>query len=1137
MSSNGPRGNNPSGRYGDRHEYSDYGKVRKKNFYSSSSRRDFRAQLSGANKIALTGPGVRENNNNVSGNNSGNISNSNNNSSTNLSNGIASNISTNQSIHSHNPTRNVSAGNIPSAQGASGNILGQYQQSGKGPSYSSYGNAGSSSYYPSYGGYSKKLNEAGEYSSSFYGGTRGPSNSNNEPWGNRGKQSASTSRGSALSSTDYRKERYEYSDTLPNGASRDNKWKSSYGNRSSLSGSLGGRSYNKWGAYSTFGSKGAGSSALVNSTGGGKRINQDSYNPPAGNRGSYTNLNSKFSVDRYSSARSKDYVKKKSPKESSKDYHIDEKNQVDSRDGKDDTEIEDFQNNNNDNEIDNEVDNEADNDLVNENENDVDAEAEEEANLSKLSQDEDCVKRYEKDEDLDDLEGIEGDIMDEDEEDVDMDDDEDLEGDVSVADTTVDHLEQNDTEESKKKELIVMETVRENDDELYYPEGCIYPLGKLETSFVELEKEFEDNKEVLKYSLVEPVESLAKYPFYTKNLLQYISRDRDLATAMKAKLLVIRKKRLSLWKDYENTFHEYTVMSENMDQQLRVIHPSDDEMRREIDSSDSRKLPEYDDPYYAKPPPTSSRRSRRHGDLVTTEAEFEEVLKSLERQSDEDPLQKAQKVAAEIPDMILDPVERDNLVYMDSNNAVQDVLAWADRITYDFDTNFLEKEHQLFTEGFCHHPKRYGAISRYMGGLRTPEDCVHYYYKTKKNVNYKQILIQHKKKANKRSVKRGKGRSRNSSQVQAPLNAPVTDEVSPNASEAVNPAREVAADPSESLVVAASGEAHSELSEMVPIGDNLNTESGITDVKESQELRTKSDVDELDKSLNRKRKRKEDEKESKKVVKKEIKKDSERPETNDDPSGSVATEDGKDAAVNGSKRSISSYWSINEVTQFPTLLETYGTKWVTIADILGTKTATMVKNYYQRKADKNGWLDVAQAADSRISAQVASINNNSQYPLDQNSTELYSKYPVPPPVPEGVAQLPPPMATQVSSQLPAQLPPPIAVQNPIPIAQQLPTPLSTQPPIITSSYPPSFQSAPFTPGPTYPSIASITGVSVPAPVSSSDVPVAYPVAPVTPQAHTRSTIMSLLNGPSPVKPEPVPSQNTSHKSNVRSLLN
>ncbi|KAA8571785.1 hypothetical protein EYC84_001754 [Monilinia fructicola] len=68
------------------------------------------------------------------------------------------------------------------------------------------------------------------------------------------------------------------------------------------------------------------------------------------------------------------------------------------------------------------------------------------------------------------------------------------------------------------------------------------------------------------------------------------------------------------------------------------------------------------------------------------------------------------------------------------------------------------------------------------------------------------------------------------------------------------------------------------------------------------------------------------------------------------------------------QQQTSSYWSVPEVTDFPGLLRHFGTDWNAIAKHMGTKTHTMVKNYYQRSVDsgsKREWETITRDADSR----------------------------------------------------------------------------------------------------------------------------------------------------------------------------
>ncbi|KAI1488846.1 hypothetical protein F5X96DRAFT_47709 [Biscogniauxia mediterranea] len=66
-----------------------------------------------------------------------------------------------------------------------------------------------------------------------------------------------------------------------------------------------------------------------------------------------------------------------------------------------------------------------------------------------------------------------------------------------------------------------------------------------------------------------------------------------------------------------------------------------------------------------------------------------------------------------------------------------------------------------------------------------------------------------------------------------------------------------------------------------------------------------------------------------------------------------------------SNTQASSYWSVPETTDFPSLLRSFGSDWAAIAGHMRTKTAVMVKNYYARRKDTNDWEAIVQEADNR----------------------------------------------------------------------------------------------------------------------------------------------------------------------------
>lgn len=80
---------------------------------------------------------------------------------------------------------------------------------------------------------------------------------------------------------------------------------------------------------------------------------------------------------------------------------------------------------------------------------------------------------------------------------------------------------------------------------------------------------------------------------------------------------------------------------------------------------------------------------------------------------------------------------------------------------------------------------------------------------------------------------------------------------------------------------------------------------------------------------------------------------------------------------------ISSYWSVHDITKFPLLLKEFGSNWNDIADAIGTKSVTMVKNYYQRGlVDHPEWQTIVQMKKTQIAKQIQPI----QQPTGQLNT-------------------------------------------------------------------------------------------------------------------------------------------------------
>lgn len=561
-----------------------------------------------------------------------------------------------------------------------------------------------------------------------------------------------------------------------------------------------------------------------------------------------------------------------------------------------------------------------------------------------------------RDEDEEDVEEEDEEDEDEDEDDDAVDDSRDSIADISSAPpSTVLPMSKEQLRDSVIKRPSIVDNMPAFNAELepiMYPEGCAYPQTKLEAAYCALEVQYRTEGSKAPKFVDEIVQDFTTYRFYTFNLGTFASNYELLSKIVKDARKASRRHQLALWKEYEALRKANEKRVAMMDEQLRVIHPGDDEATRELLAIDTRPKVGTITPQSltVEAPPMSGRRNRRHGDLVTTEAEFQEILKTLENEEKESPMAKAQRVAATIPDLIVDPVIRNSFKFMDSNNFVFDKEKWASRVNTDFLDTFTEKEHDMFCEAYCQFPKKFGQISQALGGLRLSQECVLHYYMTKKAVNYKLLMAQYKKKA-KKSIRRKKKKA--SSSV-ATSEASFVNESGPSEvdTDSKIPVEEQAE--LEPLQGPENGKRPAEVSES-PESD----EPRLKKVKEGTEAGTETDLARALEAL---------------LPENPGNQEGEDMEDDED----LKDEDLKD---DEKRRNISSYWSITETNEFPHLLNQFGSQWSKIAEKLATKSATMVRNQYQRKGKKYGWTKVVAAADQRLARKpyVAGENRYSKF--------------------------------------------------------------------------------------------------------------------------------------------------------------
>ncbi|KAI8381553.1 uncharacterized protein BYT42DRAFT_309361 [Radiomyces spectabilis] len=124
-------------------------------------------------------------------------------------------------------------------------------------------------------------------------------------------------------------------------------------------------------------------------------------------------------------------------------------------------------------------------------------------------------------------------------------------------------------------------------------------------------------------------------------------------------------------------------------------------------------------------------------DAARSEAELLEIIQSLESADMRNPELRAAKTTATIPAMILDPKARMR-TYNDRSGLVKDPLTYY-HTGPDTGDVWTQQEMTAFMEGYIQNPKQFGHIAA-MVGTKTAPQCVLFYYRKKKKIDFKSLL-------------------------------------------------------------------------------------------------------------------------------------------------------------------------------------------------------------------------------------------------------------------------------------------------------------------------------------------------------------------------------------------------------------
>lgn len=620
--------------------------------------------------------------------------------------------------------------------------------------------------------------------------------------------------------------------------------------------------------------------------------------------------------------------------------------------------------------------------------------------------------------------------------------------------------------EQKEEKLENSSDIEWSEDEFPKSNGCIFPLQEVPYKLWGLKctgKKARRAKMI--YFTSGHIDSLDQYNFYGEVLGSFKKCEGVQLFGILSKLHeILKEKQSRLTEEYISRDHIWRDRCSIMDEHCRLIDDLEDRIKKDKENKkDEKKKKKEEQQRKAREQALKeeeerkqkARRARHHGDSVRTEAEFLDILATFEKEREKDPLVKAQYGAAIIPEQTMDPVQKMGLdKYMNSNNRVQDKDEWARRIVTDPIDTFTDAEQKKFEKAFGLYPKKFGRISKYMGGLRSPEECVLHYYVTKRKVDYKEIVASKNKRGKRKAKKKERGRRHSkeyrgksdlktpntpdSSLAESSFETPVSISDKKESTGAMlrshnfrrysGPAKspespQTPSTPQETRLTPSTPQESRSVSESrrsASIARKSRDEDADMDVDDAEtepdsEAETEPDSD----ALYAGNRFSGDDTHAYHNIAEAVRPDSEKrdadssalqhssdaadssEQTSNATLGTIASlaastavkveqtelPDGRkskrgrkrtrEVSVDTSrdkrkerghrlKNKVTSYWSVQESAEFPALLGQYGTNWDSIAKSLGSKTAPMVRNFYQRGLGVNpDWRKLAADADGR----------------------------------------------------------------------------------------------------------------------------------------------------------------------------
>uniref|UniRef100_A0AAX7TQC4 Nuclear receptor corepressor 2 n=1 Tax=Astatotilapia calliptera TaxID=8154 RepID=A0AAX7TQC4_ASTCA len=232
-----------------------------------------------------------------------------------------------------------------------------------------------------------------------------------------------------------------------------------------------------------------------------------------------------------------------------------------------------------------------------------------------------------------------------------------------------------------------------------------------------------------------PIQPLYNQPSDTKQYHENIKINQ----AMRKKLILYFKRRNHARKQWEQKFcQRYDQLMEAWEKKVERI---ENNPRRRAKESKVREYYEKQFPEIRKQRELQermqSRVGQRGGGLTSSAARSEhEVSEIIDGISEHENTEKQMRQLAVIPPMLFD-AEQQRIKFINMNGLMGDPMkVYKDRQVMNM---WSDQEKDTFREKFIQHPKNFSLIASFLE-RKTVAECVLFYYLTKKNENYKNIV-------------------------------------------------------------------------------------------------------------------------------------------------------------------------------------------------------------------------------------------------------------------------------------------------------------------------------------------------------------------------------------------------------------